>query len=170
MRSTCRRGDGMPVLRDLPSALFDLKPRRFIVATFAIGALLLCAFLMHSFGLGQNHESLPTAASTVHVEADAGSHSTLVAASHGTQASIAQSDGASGLSGACGAGCGGSDAIQIACILAFLRTVVFFIFFLPRLLSTNQRLRERAIDMVVSVRAGPRPMTPSPQELSISRT
>ncbi len=160
----------MPVLRDLPSALFDLKPRRFIVATFAIGALLLCAFLMHSFGLGQNHESLPTAASTVHVEADAGSHSTLVAASHGTQASIAQSDGASGLSGACGAGCGGSDAIQIACILAFLSTVVFFIFFLPRLLSTNQRLRERAIDMVVSVRAGPRPMTPSPQELSISRT
>ena len=69
-----------------------------------------------------------------------------------------------------GAGCGGSDAIQIACILAFLSTVVFFIFFLPRLLSTNQRLRERAIDMVVSVRAGPRPMTPSPQELSISRT
>ena len=97
----------MPVLRDLPSALFDLKPRRFIVAIFAIGALLLCAFLMHTFGLGQNHESLPTAASTVHVEADAGSHSTLVAASHGTQASIAQSDGASGLSGACGAGCGG---------------------------------------------------------------
>ncbi len=35
----------MSVQGALPSALFDLKPRRFIVALFAIGALLLCAFL-----------------------------------------------------------------------------------------------------------------------------
>ena len=83
----------MSVQGALPSALFDLKPRRFIVALFAIGALLLCAFLMHAFEHGQNHETTPTAASLVHVAAAAGNQSSPVSAGHGTQSSVAQSGG-----------------------------------------------------------------------------
>lgn len=60
--------------------------------------------------------------------------------------------------------------MAIACMLAFLTTLVLFAFYLIRLLATNDRLHERAMDTIVSARAGPRPMTPSPQELSISRT
>lgn len=160
----------MSVQGALPSALFDLKPRRFIVALFAIGALLLCAFLMHAFEHGQNHETTPTAASLVHVAAAAGNQSSPVSAGHGTQSSVAQSGGVADHGDACGAGCGGHDAIQLACRLAFLTSLVFFALYLTRLLATNDRLRERAMDTIVSARAGPRPMTPSPQELSISRT
>lgn len=73
---------------------------------FAIGALLLCAFLMHAFGHDQNHESAPTAASTVHVEAAAGNHSAPVAAGHGSPASLPQSGGVADPGDVCGAGCG----------------------------------------------------------------
>lgn len=160
----------MSVQDTLRSTLADLKPRRFTVAMFAIGTLVLCAFLMNALGHGQTHEHTPTAASTIHLEAAAGNHSALIAAGHGPEAPVAHSGGISETADACGASCAGHDATQIACLLAFLTTLVVFALFLTRLLTTNDRLRERAIDTLVSARAGPRPMTPSLQELCISRT
>jgi hypothetical protein len=47
---------------------------------------------------------------------------------------------------------------------------VFFLFVLARRLATDHWFGARALKIAVHVRGAPRPMTPSPQELSISRT
>jgi hypothetical protein len=168
--SSGQGGDGVSVQDTVASAVFDLRQRRSNVAMLMIVALLLCSSLVHAIGNGQHAESTLSAAPTVHVETATENSLAPVAALHGTQVSVEKPGGVWDQGDACGVGCGGHDAIQALCMLTFLTALVFFTSFLTRLLVTKDRLRERTMGTVVSVQAGRIPMTPSPQELSISRT
>lgn len=152
-------------------------PRRAVVAPLAIVALLLCLFFMHAFGHEDRGPSPAPAAAAPPV----------AAAAHGASATAVQAvrmpDGQAGhvsmqqpadtthRGDACGAGCGQHDFAQIACALVLLAAGTFALLFPPRLLTADHRLRfEALLHLAARVRAGPRPRTPAPQDLSISRT
>jgi len=132
-------------------------PSRGLVACLAVGALLLCAFLMHTFGYGEGNEAtFPVAAVAVH---GAGSAETVALSSPDAHAGAT-----------CGDGCGDHDGIQIACMLALLTAGVLLVFFPPRLQAAHHRLRAYALKLASFARAEAWPRTSTPQELSISRT
>lgn len=160
----------MSIANTAPSRPVSPHPPRFLVALFALGALLLCAVLMHAFGHGGRHEAAPATASVMHAEAAPGSPTTAVTSGHGEHPTAAHADGLSDPGVACGAGCGEHDMVQVICMLVFLTAGVFFLFVLSRRLATDHWFGAHELKIAVHARGAPRPMTPSPQELSISRT
>ena len=56
------------------------------------------------------------------------------------------------------------------CMLVFLTAGVFFLFVLARRLATDHWFGAHELKIAAHAWRVPRPMTPSPQELSISRT
>lgn len=146
-------------------------PSRGLVACLAGGALLLCAFLMHAFGYDEGNEAaFPVAAVAVH---GAGSAETVALSSPDAQAgpaSVLHGEDLAHAGATCGDGCGDHDGIQIACMLALLTAGVLLVFFPPRLQAAHHRLRAYALKLASFARAEAWPRTPTPQELSISRT
>lgn len=148
----------------------SLHPPRFLVALFALGALLLCAVLMHASGHSGRHEAAPATASVMHAEAAPGNLTTAATSGHGEHPTAAHADRLSDPGVACGAGCGEHDMVQVICMLVFLTAGVFFLFVLARRLATDHWFGAHELKIAAHARRVPRPMTPSPQELSISRT
>lgn len=155
----------MTVQRMHASLLSARERRSFFTALFAIGAMILCGFLMHAAGHSQ-HQSTPASAATAHHGANPDGIAVMSVDGHDSTTSSLQVGGAPGQDATCGAGCG-FDAAQVACMLALLTAALLI--FVVRLQTKSLDLRGDRPTVAAAIRAGPRPMTPSLQELSISR-